>query len=79
TISILPIPLSLARALIPAQYGIPTHAWAPLLPQLPANTYPLLLQALHDHAVQAHAHAIPDFSRTGLEFPFVDLLGDDGV
>lgn len=76
TISILPIPLRLARALIPAHYRILTHAWSALLPQLPAATYPLVLQALHDHGVQAHGHTIPDFSRAGLEFPFVDLLGD---
>lgn len=76
TISVLPIPLSLARSLIPAQYAILTSAYLSLLPSFPADMYPALLQAVHDHEVQAFGYKIPDFTRTGIEFPFVDMFGD---
>ncbi|KAJ4988324.1 hypothetical protein SVAN01_06259 [Stagonosporopsis vannaccii] len=76
TVALLPIPLSLARTLIPAQYRILTAAYRALLPALPADTYPAVLQAVHDHDVQAYGHRIPDFTRAGVEFPFVDVLGD---
>jgi len=76
TISVLPIPLALARTLIPSQYGILTHAYRTLLPNFPADMYPAILQALHDHEVQAFGYKIPDFTRTGIEFPFLDMFGD---
>ncbi|KAJ4331574.1 hypothetical protein N0V95_009854, partial [Ascochyta clinopodiicola] len=76
TISVLPIPLSLARQLIPSKYTILTTAYQHLLPSFPADMYPAILQAVHDHEVQAFGYKIPDFSRTGIEFPFLDLLGD---
>ena len=38
--------------------------------------YPAILQALHDHEVQAFGYKIPDFTRTGIEFPFLDMFGD---
>ncbi|PVI02852.1 hypothetical protein DM02DRAFT_521934 [Periconia macrospinosa] len=76
TIGVLPIPLTLARKLIPSQYGILEHAYRELLPSFPVGMYPAIVQAMHDHEVQAFGYKIEDFSRTGIEFPFVDLLGD---
>lgn len=76
TLSILPIPLTLARTLIPTQYTILTAAYTSLLPTFPADMYPALLQAVHDHDVQAFGYIIPDFSRAGIEFPFLDMFGD---
>jgi hypothetical protein len=62
TVSLLPIPLSLARQLIPAQYRILEHAYRALLPGFPSDMYPAVLQAVHDHEVQAFGFKIPDFS-----------------
>ncbi|KAF1922993.1 uncharacterized protein M421DRAFT_333469 [Didymella exigua CBS 183.55] len=76
TISVLPIPLTLARQLIPAQYTILTSAYQSLLPSFPPDMYPAILQAVHDHEVQAFGYKIPDFTRTGIEFPFVDMFSD---
>ncbi|KAI4698509.1 hypothetical protein J4E81_005732 [Alternaria sp. BMP 2799] len=79
TISVLPISLDLARSLIPSQYRILEHAYRHLLPDFPEGMYPALLQAVHDHGVQAFGFQIPDFSRGGIEFPFLDLLGDNAT
>ncbi|XPS73132.1 hypothetical protein M3J09_005285 [Ascochyta lentis] len=76
TITILPIPLTLARTLIPKQYRILTTAYHHLLPSFPTDMYPAILQAVHDHEVQAFSYLIPDFTRAGIEFPFLDLLND---
>ncbi|KAF2641080.1 hypothetical protein P280DRAFT_399159 [Massarina eburnea CBS 473.64] len=76
TIAVLPIPLKLARKLIPSQYGILENAYRTLLPSFPEGMYPAIVQAVHDHEVQAFGYKIDDFTRTGIEFPFVDLLGD---
>lgn len=62
TISVLPIPLDLARQLIPSQYKILEHAYRHLLPWFPEGMYPAILQAVHDHGVQASGFQIPDFS-----------------
>jgi hypothetical protein len=62
TVSLLPIPLSLARQLIPAQYRILEHAYRAILPGFPRDMYPAVLQAVHDHEVQAFGYKIPDFS-----------------
>ncbi|KAF2439397.1 hypothetical protein P171DRAFT_457974 [Karstenula rhodostoma CBS 690.94] len=77
TVAIIPISLALARQLIPSQYGILEHAYRALLPDFPQGMYPAIVQALHDHEVQAFGYKIDDFSRTGIEFPFVDLLNDN--
>ncbi|KAF2732567.1 hypothetical protein EJ04DRAFT_440790 [Polyplosphaeria fusca] len=77
TIAILPISLQLARQLIPPQYGILEHAYRALLPSFPKGMYPAIVQAVHDHEVQAFGYKIPDFTRAGVEFPFVDLLNDN--
>lgn len=62
TIAVLPIPLTLARKLIPSQYGILEHAYRELLPSFPAGMYPAIVQAMHDHEVQAFGYKIDDFS-----------------
>jgi hypothetical protein len=62
TVSVLPISLELARQLIPSQYRILEHAYRHLLPAFPEGMYPAILQAVHDHEVQAFGYQIPDFS-----------------
>jgi hypothetical protein len=62
TVSVLPISLELARQLIPSQYRILEHAYRHLLPTFPEGMYPAILQAVHDHGVQAFGFQIPDFS-----------------
>ncbi|KAM7193135.1 hypothetical protein V8F33_008007 [Rhypophila sp. PSN 637] len=78
TLAIIPIPLDLARRLIPRQYGILVPAYRALLPDFPEGMYPIMLQAAHDHDVQFRAYGVrlDDFSRVGFEFPFLDMLGD---
>ncbi|KAK0629558.1 hypothetical protein B0T17DRAFT_491440 [Bombardia bombarda] len=78
TLAIIPIPLDMARRLIPPQYGILEKAYRALLPDFPAGMYPVMLHAAHDHDIQFRAYGITldDFSRVGFEFPFLDLLGD---
>ncbi|KAL6153991.1 hypothetical protein ACJQWK_01998 [Exserohilum turcicum] len=79
TISVVPISLALARKLIPPQYRILEHAYRHLLPSFPKDMYPVVVQAMLDHDIQAFGFKIPDFSRAGLEFPFLDLLGDNST
>lgn len=62
TIAVLPISLKLARQLIPPQYGILEHAYRALLPSFPKGMYPAIVQALHDHEVQAFGYKIEDFT-----------------
>ena len=62
TVSMVPIPLALARQVIPPQYGILEHAYRALLPSFPEGMYPAIVQALHDHEVQAFGYRIADFS-----------------
>lgn len=62
TVSILPISLALARSVIPSKYRILEHAYRTLLPGFPEGMYPAVLQALHDHEVQAFGYKIPDFT-----------------
>ena len=62
TVAIIPISLKLARQLIPSQYGILEHAYRALLPTFPEGMYPAIVQALHDHEVQAFGYKIDDFS-----------------
>jgi hypothetical protein len=62
TVVLIPISLELARSIIPPQYRILEHAYRALLPSFPEGMYPAVLQALHDHEVQAFGYKIPDFS-----------------
>jgi hypothetical protein len=62
TVAVIPISLKLAREIIPPQYRILEHAYRHLLPNFPEGKYPAVLQALHDHEVQAFGYLIPDFS-----------------
>lgn len=62
TVAVIPISLALARQLIPPQYGILEHAYRALLPNFPKGMYPAIMQAVHDHEVQAFGYKIDDFS-----------------
>lgn len=62
TVAVIPISLKLARQLIPPQYGILEHAYRALLPNFPRGMYPAIVQALHDHEVQAFGYKIDDFT-----------------
>lgn len=62
TVAVVPISLKLARQLIPPQYGILEHAYRALLPDFPRGMYPAIVQALHDHEVQASGYKIDDFT-----------------
>lgn len=61
---IIPIPLFLARRLVPSQYAILELAYRSLVPDFPEGMYPVLLQAAHDHDIQLRAYGIvlEDFS-----------------
>ncbi|KAI1453276.1 hypothetical protein F4805DRAFT_381180 [Annulohypoxylon moriforme] len=78
TTLIVPISLKTARRLIPKEYGIAEAAYRELLPSFPKGMYPMMAQIVHDHDVQLPVcnASIADFSRTSLEFPFVDIFGD---
>ncbi|KAH7632736.1 hypothetical protein B0T09DRAFT_229994, partial [Sordaria sp. MPI-SDFR-AT-0083] len=80
TLAIIPIPLALARRLVPSGYSILESTYRSLLGPggFPEGMYPVLLQAAHDHDIQLKAYGIvlDDFSRVGFEFPFLDLSGD---
>ncbi|EPS45857.1 hypothetical protein H072_287 [Dactylellina haptotyla CBS 200.50] len=76
TFAIVPIPLSEARARIPAQYGILTAAYQELLPGWPSDMYPLVVTSALEHDIHGFGIIIPDFTTFRLSFPFVDLLND---
>ncbi|KAJ4309850.1 hypothetical protein N0V84_011278 [Fusarium piperis] len=76
TLAIIPIPMAVARQIIPQQYAILEHAYRALIPDFPTNMYPVLVQAGQDHDIRFQNFGIPDFSRAGFEFPFLDILGD---
>jgi hypothetical protein len=63
TTVIIPIPLSLARTLIPSNLNILEHAYRALMPTFESGMYPLVLQGLHDHDIQLLAYniTVPDF------------------
>lgn len=61
TTALIPIPYSVARSMIPSQYGILTKAYQSLIPNLPPNTFPAFLEAVLDHDVQMSGLGIPDF------------------
>ncbi|RYO77507.1 hypothetical protein DL762_009221 [Monosporascus cannonballus] len=79
TTLIVPIPLTTARDVIPSQYGIMEHAYRALLPTFPEGMYPMMAVGVHDHDLQFPAYGmhLADFSRAALEFPFLDILGDN--
>jgi hypothetical protein len=76
TLAIIPISMTMARKIIPPQYPILVNAYRALMPDFPVDMYPALLQAGHDHDIRFQNFGIPDFTRAGFEFPFLDLLGD---
>ncbi|KFZ18836.1 hypothetical protein V501_00990 [Pseudogymnoascus sp. VKM F-4519 (FW-2642)] len=77
TIAVVPIPYSLARELIPSQYGILKKAYKSALPGFPRDMYPLIVRSILDHDVGLNGtQLIPDFQSVHIFYPFVDLLGD---
>ncbi|KAE8445006.1 hypothetical protein EG329_014012 [Mollisiaceae sp. DMI_Dod_QoI] len=78
TISVVPIPYTLARSIIPSQYRILTKAYHSLLKGFPPDSYPLIIRGAYDHDVGLYAlnFSIPDFQSIHILYPFVDLLGD---
>jgi hypothetical protein len=62
TLAILPLPIKLARSIIPEQYEILSDAWRELLPSLPKDMYPALLYTVRDHDVGLGDYKIDDFS-----------------
>ncbi|XXH00792.1 hypothetical protein Hte_007143 [Hypoxylon texense] len=78
TTLIVPIPLEVAREVIPAEYEIAEAAYRELLPSFPAGKYPMVAQIVHDHDIRVFSlnTSLSDFSRASLEFPFIDIYGD---
>ncbi|KFY15484.1 hypothetical protein V492_01960 [Pseudogymnoascus sp. VKM F-4246] len=77
TIAVVPIPYSLARDLIPSQYGILKKAYKEALPGFPRDMYPLIVRSIIDHDVGMNGtRLIDDFQSVHIFYPFVDLLGD---
>ncbi|KAF8863394.1 hypothetical protein BDZ45DRAFT_722507 [Acephala macrosclerotiorum] len=78
TLSVVPIPYTLARSIIPAQYGILTKAYQSLLKGFPADSYPLVIRGAIDRGVGVYAFnfSLDDFQSVHILYPFVDLLGD---
>jgi hypothetical protein len=62
TLAILPIPMTLARSIVPEQYQILSNAWRDLLPSLPKDMYPALLYTVRDHDVGLGDYKLDDFS-----------------
>ncbi|KAM7187504.1 hypothetical protein V8F20_010953 [Naviculisporaceae sp. PSN 640] len=78
TLAILPISLEAARKIIPSKWKILTKPYRALLPNLPADKYPVFLQFALDHDIQVAAFnfSFPDFNKAAFSFPFLDLLND---
>lgn len=76
TVAVIPIPLSYARSIIPAEYPLLTGQLYSLLPWFPRDKFPLMMQTEIDHDIQTNNIPIADFSRGGFSFPFVDRLND---
>lgn len=75
TLAVLPIPLAQAQSIVGSKYTIQTAVYRSLIPSLPEDTYPALLQAVLDHDVQAAGIGIPDFTRISIEYPFLSMPG----
>ncbi|CZR50661.1 uncharacterized protein PAC_00535 [Phialocephala subalpina] len=78
TLTVVPIPYTLARSIIPAEYGILTKAYHSLLREFPSDSYPLVIRGALDHGVGLYAFnfSLADFQSIHILYPFVDLLGD---
>ena len=62
TLAIVPIPLALAREIIPPQYAILVNAYRTLMPDFPVDMYPAMIQTGHDHDIRFQNLGFPDFS-----------------
>ena len=75
THTILIVPLSFARQLIPPQFPILTNAYTRF--GISPSQYPIAIDAQIDHDIRQNGlNLVPDFSSLHVSFPFVDLLGD---
>ena len=71
TVIVLPIPYSIARSAVPAQYPILTKQYQKWLPWLGQDMYPVVLNTIYDHDIQMLTSniTVADFSvRTHHEF-----------
>jgi hypothetical protein len=62
TLAVLPIPYAMARRIIPSQYEILSDQYRAIMPELPKDMYPALLQAVFDHDIRYMDYKMPDFS-----------------
>lgn len=62
TLAMLPIPISLARRIIPSEYEILSEQYEAMLPDLAKGMYPALLQAVFDHDIRYMDYQMLDFS-----------------
>ncbi|KAJ2901937.1 hypothetical protein MKZ38_001238 [Zalerion maritima] len=78
TLAIIPVDMERVKMALPAGVNILEDLLRADMPNFPEGMFPVLLQAAHDHDVQFAAYniGIPDFSRIGLEFPYLDARGD---
>ncbi|KAF3286950.1 hypothetical protein TWF970_008780 [Orbilia oligospora] len=76
TIVVVPIPITQARAITPAQYPILTAAYRELLPGWLEDMYPLIVAIQLEHDIHGFGLTIPDFTTFRIAFPFVDILKD---
>ncbi|KAM7212701.1 hypothetical protein V8F06_011901 [Rhypophila decipiens] len=78
TIAVVPIPLRVARKMLPSKWKILTRPYRALLPDFPPDKYPVFMQFALDHDIQVAAvnFSFPDFQKAAFSFPFIDLLGD---
>lgn len=80
TITVIPIPLNVARSMIPIEYPILTSAYLSLLPSSwSKDSYPLIVESRFDHDIRYHGiQPIADFQNFVALFPFVGRLGVNG-
>ena len=64
TIALIPVPYTLARSNIPAQYSILSAGYKTLLPNLPDDTYPMVFQTAFDHGIRLGNVSIPGLNPT---------------
>ena len=78
TTSVIIVPLSYARSLLPSHLVILPHAYTRF--SIPATHYPLFLESAIDHDVRFKGvSTIADFSSLRFSFPFIDLLNDNST
>lgn len=78
TTSVIIVPLSYARSLLPSHLAPLPHAYTRF--SIPATHYPLVLENTIDHDIRfGDVSPIVDFSSLRISFPFIDLLNDNST